>query len=266
VASYFGPRSAKGRRLSWGNCVSTQGVWLGCTAAPLAGSLAATAIIELHDGLSAARTAMSIVLALAELGCLVNQFGKRVRGSPLNRGTGVQKAMAPIITLRASQSMDAELFYFITEETMRPHVVAAGGTWEEERRRKEAAEDATNPGASVVLVGSAEAGILAVEKLPREIRLHMLYLLPSFQGLGVGSSLLSSLQQEVSRRGVPLRLQVLKVNPAKGFYEHLGFCVVEETEYFFHMVHSSSPPRPASHLRRQLLMSASRHGVRSGSV
>jgi len=64
---------------------------------------------------------------------------------------------------------------------MRPHVVAAGGTWEEERRRKEAAEDATNPGARRRFVGSAEAGILAVEKLPREIRLHMLYLLRVFK-------------------------------------------------------------------------------------
>lgn len=155
--------------------------------------------------------------------------------------------MVPIITLRASQSVDADLFYSITEQTMRPHVLAAGGTWEEERRRKEAAEDACNPGASVILVDTAEAGILAVEKLTSEIRLHMLYLLPGFQGLGVGSTLVSSLQQEASARGVPLRLQVLKVNPAKAFYEHLGFRVEEESEYFFHMQYSgASLVRPAT--------------------
>ncbi len=156
------------------------------------------------------------------------------------RGAGDQKTMAPIITLRASRSVDAELFYFITEQTMRPYVIAAGGTWDEESRRKEAAEDAINPGASVILVNTAEAGILAIEKLISEIRLHMLYLLPGFQGLGVGSALVSSLQQEASRRGVPLRLQVLKVNPAKAFYERLCFRVEEESEYFFHMQWSSS--------------------------
>jgi len=85
------------------------------------------------------------------------------------------------------------------------------------------------------LVGTAEAGILAVERSPSEIQLHTLYLLPSFQGLGVGSYLVSSLQQEASRLLVPLRLQVLKANPAKGFYEHLGFSIEQETEYFFHM-------------------------------
>ena len=156
------------------------------------------------------------------------------------RGDRDQKITAPIITLRASQSVDAELFYSITEQTMRPYVIAAGGTWEEESRRKEAAEDAINPGASVILVNAAEAGILAVEKLTSELRLHMLYLLPSFQGLGVGSALVSSLQKEASSRGVPLRLQVLKVNPAKAFYERLGFRIEEESEYFFHMQCSSS--------------------------
>ncbi len=156
------------------------------------------------------------------------------------RGARDQKITAPIITLRASQSVDAELFYSITEQTMRPYVIVAGGTWEEESRRKEAAEDAINPGASVILVNAAEAGILAVEKLTSELRLHMLYLLPSFQGLGVGSALVSSLQKEASSRGVPLRLQVLKVNPAKAFYERLGFRIEEESEYFFHMQCSSS--------------------------
>ena len=147
----------------------------------------------------------------------------------------LQKYMEPLVTLRASQSVDAEFFYSITEQTMRPHVLAAGGTWEEERRRKESAEDAICPGTSVILVGTVEAGILAVERSPSEIQLQTLYLLPSFQGLGVGSLLVSSLQQEASRRRIPLRLQVLKANPAKGFYEHLGFSIEEETEYFFHM-------------------------------
>ena len=143
--------------------------------------------------------------------------------------------MEPLITLRASLSADAELFYSVTEQTMRPHVMAAGGNWKEEHRRRESAEEAISPGAGVILVGPVEAGILAVERLPSEIQLQTLYLLPSFQGLGVGSFLVSSLQQEAKSRCVPLRLQVLRANPAKAFYERLGFSVEEETEYFFHM-------------------------------
>ena len=131
-------------------------------------------------------------------------------------------------TLRASQSLDADLFYTVTELTMRPHVIAAGGSWEEESRRDETDQDAISSNASVIMVGADNAGILVVERLPYEVRLETLYLLPGFQGLGIGSALVSGLQREVAARCVPLRLHVLKVNPAKRFYESLGFVASHE--------------------------------------
>ena len=141
--------------------------------------------------------------------------------------------------LRASQSADANLFYNVTEQTMRAHVLAAGGTWDEERRRRESVEDSANPNASIILVGAIGAGILVVERRPHEVHLQDLYLLPRYQGHGIGSALVSALQKEAIGRCVPLRLQVLKVNSAKRFYERLGFSVVEETEYFFHMQYAT---------------------------
>ena len=147
--------------------------------------------------------------------------------------------MPPPFALRASQSADANLFYEITEQTMRAHVLAAGGTWNEERRRRDAVEDSANPNASIILVGAIEAGILLVARLPHEVHLQDLYLLPRYQGQGIGSALVSALQKEAIARCVPLRLQVLKVNSAKRFYERLGFSVLEETEYFFHMQYAT---------------------------
>ena len=143
--------------------------------------------------------------------------------------------MALPATLRVSRNTDAGLFYDVLEQTMRVHVIAAGGAWEEKPRRREAAEDSVNPGASVIVVGEVDAGILIVERLPNEVRLLMLCLLPSHQGRGIGCSLVSALQREAAARRVPLRLEVLKVNPARRFYERLGFGVVDESEYFFHM-------------------------------
>ncbi len=147
--------------------------------------------------------------------------------------------MALPVILRASRNTDADLFYDVTEQTMRVHVIAAGGTWEEEGRRREAAEDSVNPDASVIMVGKIDAGILCVERQSHEIRLRELCLFPSYQGRGIGCSLVSALQKEAAARCVPLRLHVLKVNPAKRFYERLGFGVEEETEYFFHMLYAT---------------------------
>ena len=147
--------------------------------------------------------------------------------------------MALPAALRASRNTDAGLFYDVTEQTMRVHVIAAGGAWEEEPRRREAADDSVNPGASVIVVGDVDAGILIVERLPSEVRLLMLCLLPSHQGRGIGCSIVSALQREAAARRVPLLLDVLKVNPARRFYERLGFGMEDESEYFFHMRYST---------------------------
>lgn len=143
--------------------------------------------------------------------------------------------MSPPITLRAPRSVDAGLFYDVMEQTMRVHIIAADGDWDEKRRREEATEVSLDPNASVIVAGTVAAGILLVERSPNEMHLHILYLFPIFQGLGIGSKLVSSLQREAAERQVPLRLKVLKVNPAKGFYERLGFTVEAETEHFFCM-------------------------------
>ena len=151
----------------------------------------------------------------------------------------LQNSMALPAALRVSRNADARLFYDVLEQTMRVHVIAAGGTWEEESRRREAADDSVNPGASVIVLGEVDAGILIVERLPDEVHLLMLCLLPSHQGHGIGCSLVSALQREAAARCVPLRLEVLKFNPARRFYERMGFGVEDESEYFLHMRHST---------------------------
>ncbi len=148
---------------------------------------------------------------------------------------GSHPAMSLPITLRTPRSVDAGFFYDVTVQTMRVHILAAGGAWDEERRREETTEVCLDPNASVIVVGATDAGILLVERSPTEMQIHILYLLPGFQGQGIGSTLVLSLQTEAAERQLPLRLKVLKVNPAKRFYERLGFSVQEETEHFFCM-------------------------------
>ena len=53
-------------------------------------------------------------------------------------------------------------------------------------------------------------------------------LMPAHQRHGIRSSLLRQIQVAAATRGVPVRLNVLKVNPACALYERLGFAVVGE--------------------------------------
>jgi ribosomal protein S18 acetylase RimI-like enzyme len=60
-------------------------------------------------------------------------------------------------------------------------------------------------------------------------------LLAEHRGLGIGGELLHVLIRECSRDRVPLRLQVLKTNPALRLYERLGFTRTGEDQMYIQM-------------------------------
>lgn len=81
------------------------------------------------------------------------------------------------------------------------------------------AEDPSN------LVGFASYQRMSDE----EFKLHKLYVLPSEHGKGTGRALVELVTEAVKRQGGKMIvLQVNKNNPAKTFYDRLGFVVREE--------------------------------------
>jgi ribosomal protein S18 acetylase RimI-like enzyme len=60
-------------------------------------------------------------------------------------------------------------------------------------------------------------------------------LLADYRGRGIGGELLHGLIQECKRSSVPLRLQVLKTNPALRLYERLGFIRTGEDQMYIQM-------------------------------
>ena len=60
-------------------------------------------------------------------------------------------------------------------------------------------------------------------------------LLPEHRGKGIGSNLIGDLIQQCNREKLPLRLQVLKTNPALHLYERLGFNRTGEDQIYVQM-------------------------------
>jgi len=60
-------------------------------------------------------------------------------------------------------------------------------------------------------------------------------LLAEHRGRGVGGELLGELVQKCTNNGVPLRLQVLKTNPALRLYQRLGFISTGEDQMYLQM-------------------------------
>jgi len=60
-------------------------------------------------------------------------------------------------------------------------------------------------------------------------------LLAEHRGRAIGGGLLSDLIQQCARKRVPLRLQVLKTNPALRLYRRLGFTTTAEDQMYIQM-------------------------------
>ena len=66
---------------------------------------------------------------------------------------------------------------------------------------------------------------------PQVYKLHKIYVLPSYQGKGAGKFIISELTNAIKRKGgTTLLLNVNRNNPARGFYEKLGFAVIKEED------------------------------------
>jgi GNAT superfamily N-acetyltransferase len=81
----------------------------------------------------------------------------------------------------------------------------------------------------ILSLDGARLGAIGVVRDEREMRLAELFLEPAFHGRGWGTALVQEVIAEASQRGLPLRLRVLRSNPARRLYARLGFEVEQSS-------------------------------------
>ena len=83
--------------------------------------------------------------------------------------------------------------------------------------------------------------MVRISRSPGSIRLDLILIDPLAQRQGIGSEVVGDLIHEARAAGAELSLSVLRPNPAKSFYERLGFITVKEDDLRFEMIY-----RPAA--------------------
>ena len=76
-------------------------------------------------------------------------------------------------------------------------------------------------------------GFAAYQEIKPTIwKLHKIYILISQQGKGTGKFVIDHIINEIQQKGAKaLQLQVNRHNKARGFYEKIGFTVIEEADF-----------------------------------
>jgi len=144
----------------------------------------------------------------------------------------------PQVSLRPATAADTAFACDTTRETMREYTVATWGEWKEDDAQRRAAESIAAGETRIIEFDGVPIGIQTVTREADCIRLLQLYIRPGHQNRGIGSRLIRQLLDQARAEGLPLRLRVLRVNPAFALYQRLGFKVVQEAPERFFMEHS----------------------------
>ena len=138
-------------------------------------------------------------------------------------------------SLRSATSHDLEFMWHTQHRTLGDFVTTEFGTTVTEQRRF-FDEHFDIDVHQIVLVDGQDSGFLFYEQRSDHMYLGNLALVPDSQRRGVGSAILAMVIDEADAAGLPIRLQVLKPNPARQFYEQRGFVLSSETDHHFQMI------------------------------
>ena len=140
----------------------------------------------------------------------------------------------PAPTLRAASLDDLGFAGQVYLETMR-YITDQLPDFDEERHMARFAERFVPHEVSMVVADSKDIGWLQVTETDDEIFLKQMFLQPASQGQGTGSSLLVDLIARARQANKPLRLGVVKINPAVHFYQRFGFIITSEDDFKYYM-------------------------------
>jgi ribosomal protein S18 acetylase RimI-like enzyme len=88
----------------------------------------------------------------------------------------------------------------------------------------------------VIRCGESGMGRLIVDRREQTIHIVDIAVLPEFRGRGIGSTLMAALIKEAAESAKAVTLHVERFNPALGWYERLGFTVMNTGPIYLEMI------------------------------
>ncbi|WP_210712408.1 GNAT family N-acetyltransferase [Pseudomonas sp. MWU349] len=117
------------------------------------------------------------------------------------------------------------------------------GRFDPQRARERFAASFAAERCHFILSDGQPVGFIQSQSHGDHLRLQHLYVLPQFQGRGLGAKALEQLLERSANEQLPIHLDALRGSDSNRFYRRLGFVQVGESEWDIHYVRPADPPR-----------------------
>jgi GNAT superfamily N-acetyltransferase len=142
------------------------------------------------------------------------------------------------VSLRAATAADLPFARDLYLGTMR-YITDRLPDWDEARHVAQFTERFLLDEVRIIVSDDEDVGWLQVGESDDKILLKQIFLQPRSQHRGIGSQLIADLLERGRRTGKPVRLGVVKINPAVELYKRHGFVITSEDEFKFYMESAS---------------------------
>ena len=139
------------------------------------------------------------------------------------------------LNIRKAYASDREFVFTVKKAAFREYVEQVWG-WDDSYQRELHDRRFASQDLRIIQFCGTDVGFLATSRTRATLKVNQLYILPEYQGRGIGSACMTRILDDASLRQKPVVLQVLKVN-TRGviFYQRLGFTIVGESSTHFQM-------------------------------
>jgi len=126
--------------------------------------------------------------------------------------------------LRPATDADANLCYDIKKKAFGGYIDEVWG-WDEAIQRRLHDTDFDHRKFRIAEIDGQTIGLLSIRAEGGSLWVSQIYILPIHQNKGYGTRIIREVISEADEAGKSVKLQVLKINPAKKLYDRLGFLV-----------------------------------------
>lgn len=136
--------------------------------------------------------------------------------------------MTEELNIRKTRLIDSEFVFTTKKEAFRDYVERVSG-WDECHQRELHNTRFAKHDFYIIRFHGIDVGFFATSSTSEALKLHQLFILPEYQGRGIGSACMTRIVKDANLAQKPVMLQVLKINTrAIAFYQSLGFAIADE--------------------------------------
>lgn len=140
-----------------------------------------------------------------------------------------------MFTTRPAETDDYDFFFQLRKISLYDLVQSIFG-WDEHIQQRICHQEWQEARPTIIEVEGKKAGSYLVQIHADHIFLSRFYILPEFQGQGMGSLIIQNTISIADSKKLPIRLCYLKGNKVENLYERFGFQITSEDHEFVHML------------------------------